>query len=373
MAGPLGGVRVLEAGGYVSGPFAGQMLADLGAEVIKVESPPEGDPFRHFGRTPTPISPMFANCNRGKRSIMPDLHDDADRASLLRLVEKADLWISNWRPGVAERLGLADDVLAGVNERLIRVYITGHGPEGPMASAPVFDTIVQATSGLTHALSKGDVFEVLPGFPVDKMTATMVVQGCLAALYARERNGRGDRVDVSMLAAAAYHDFLELFANRTFADAQPEDPRNHHALGLRPLRTADGWLVMAPVSGRAIRRACEVAGHPEWVAEVRSAEGPAQLTAALFERLQSVLPGERTEKWLERFAANDIPAARCLTMDEHLKDPQVESQEIYRQVEWDGLGEVRIVRYPARFGSYGALTATSAPPALGSDDDPLLR
>ncbi len=217
----LQGIRILEAGSYVSGPYAGQMLADLGAEVIKVESPPDGDPFRHFGRPATPISPVFANCNRGKRSVAPDLRRDEDRAALLRLVAESDVWLCNWRPGVAERLGVGDDALTAANSRLIRVYVTGHGPDGPLVSAPVFDTIVQATSGLTHAPSRDDRPVLLPGFPVDKMTATMVAQACLAALFARERSGAGDRVDVSMLAATAYNDFLELFANRTFIDDQP--------------------------------------------------------------------------------------------------------------------------------------------------------
>ncbi len=356
----------------MSGPYAGQMLADLGAEVIKVENPPDGDPFRHFGRPAAPVSPIFANCNRGKSSVSPDLRDDGARAALLRLVASADVWLSNWRPGVAERLGLGDDVLAGANGRLIRVYVTGHGRTGPMVAAPVFDTIVQATSGLTHALSQGEIPAILPGFPVDKMTATMVVQAGLAALYARERTGTGDRVDVSMLAAAAYSNFVELFANRTFVEGQPDDPRNRHATGLRPLRTADGWLVMAPVSGTTIRRACEVVGHPEWVAEMRAAGSPEQLTTAMFDRLGSVLSSSSTDEWLELFAANDIPAARCLTMDEHLAHPQVEAEQIYRQVEWDGVGAVRVVRYPAVFGAHGALVATGPPPAAGSDNGRLL-
>ena len=372
MGGPLHGVRVLDVGSYVSGPYAGQMLADLGAEVIKVESPPAGDPFRHFGRPGTPVSPIFANCNRGKASVAPNLRQPAGRAALLRLVATSDVWLCNWRPGVADRLELGDDVLASANDRLIRVYVTGYGADGPMVSSPVFDTIVQATSGLTDALSKGDRPVVLPGFPVDKITAGMVVQACLAALYARERHGQGDRVDISMLATAAYNGFVELFANRTFVDGQPDDPRNYHAIGLRPLRTADGWLVLAPVSGSAIRQACEVVGHPEWAAELRAATTQSQLTASLFDRLESVLPDASTEEWLERFGANDVPAARCLTMDEHLAHPQVESQAIYRLVEWDGLGEVRIVRYPAVFGSYGALAATEAPPAVGVDHDRLL-
>jgi CoA:oxalate CoA-transferase len=182
---PLKGIRVIEAATFVTGPYAGQMLADLGAEVTKIESPAGGDAFRRFGRPDGPYSAVFANTNRGKRSVALDLKDSAGRSELMDLVESADVWLTNWRPGVADRLGLGDDVLVGRNPRLIRVYITGYGTRGPKAAAPVFDTIVQAGSGLTHALSNDDKPALLAGFTIDKLTATMATQAVLAALLAR--------------------------------------------------------------------------------------------------------------------------------------------------------------------------------------------
>lgn len=372
MAGPLAGVRVLEAGSYVSAPYAGQMLADLGAEVIKVEQPPGGDPFRRFGQPQTRVSPVFANCNRGKKSIAPDLKSVSGLRHLLNLVTGTDVWISNWRPGVADRLGLGDDILQTTNPRLIRVYVTGHGSSGPRASDPVFDTIVQATSGLADALARGDRPELLPGFPVDKATAGMVAQAVLAALYARERHGQGDRIDISMLAAASYTGFIELFANRTFLDHEPAGPRNHHAIGLRPLPASDGWLVLAPVSGRAIRATCEVVGHPEWAPEIRGVEPPERMATELFDRLETVLPAKSTAEWLALLAEEDVPAARCLTMDEHLADAQVTEQGLYRIEPWPDYGPTRVVRYPAEFGFYGRLAATEPPPTVGRDNARLL-
>ena len=141
------------------------MLADLGAEVIKVEPPPAGDAFRHFLRPSAAVSPIFANCNRGKRSVSPNLKDADQRARLLRLVASSDVWVSNWRPGVAERLGLGDEALLAANGRLIRAYITGYGPQGPAAGDPVFDLIVQAASGVTHASSPGRPAADTSGFP----------------------------------------------------------------------------------------------------------------------------------------------------------------------------------------------------------------
>jgi CoA:oxalate CoA-transferase len=370
-AGPLDGVRVIEAGSYVSGPFAAQMLADLGAEVIKVETPPDGDPFRRFGRPSAPVSPVFANCNRGKRSVSLNLKDPDDRGRLLSLLVSGDVWLTNWRPGVAERLDLGDEVMVATNPRLIRAYLTGYGPDGPGADDPVFDTIVQAASGLTHALSQSDRPQVVAGYPVDKTTAMMAVQAVVAALFARERSGAGERVDISMLASASYVDFVELFANRTFLDGAPDDPRNHHAVSLRPLPTRDGWLAVAPVSGRAIRVACEVAGHPEWVDEIRSVADPSQVATALFDRLETVLPGRPTAQWLELLAANDVPAAQCITMDAHINNPQVRSQQIYRVGYWERFGPVRTVRYPAEFGSIGQVGPSGPPPQVGQDNSEL--
>lgn len=372
MVGPLEGIRVLEVGNYVSGPYAGQMLVDLGAEVIKVEGPPEGDLFRHFGRPPTPISPLFANCNRGKRSICLDLKQPGSVEQLLGLVATSDIWLSNWRTGVADRLGLGDDVLRSTNERLIRINVTGYGSEGPNTDKPVYDLIVQAASGLSQATARAGTPQVQPGFPVDKITGMMVAQSALAALYARSRNGRGERVDISMLAAAAYFNFVDLFANRTFVDAAPEDPLNHHALSARVLPAKDGWLAVAPVSGQAIRRACDAVGHPEWVADIRQASGQTELLMRFFELFETVLPTQTTAHWLRVFAEHDVPASLCLTMDDHLDDPQVKVQDIYRTTDWPDIGEVRTVRYPADFASFGSLGSVAPPPAVGQDNDELL-
>ena len=370
MPAPLDGVRVLEAASFVSAPFAGQMLADLGAEVIKIEAPPAGDAFRRFNRPAGPYNPMFANCNRGKRSVLADAKDEATRRELLQLVAGSDVWMTNWRPGVADRLGLGDDVLAAANPRLIRIYITGYGDAGPRSGAPVFDTIMQATSGLTDALAQGDRPTVLAGFPLDKVTATMAVQAVLAALYARERDPerRGDRIDLSMLAAAAYNNFVELFANRTFVDTQPADAHNRHAIGLRPLQAKDGWITISPVSGLAIRNMCEAVGHPEWADELRALSDQSQVAAVLFDRLETVLPAKTVDEWLELLTERDVPAARCLTMDEHLADAQVQLQDLYRVEQWDGIGAVRTVRYPARFGGERQGAAGPAP-TIGHDTD----
>jgi CoA:oxalate CoA-transferase len=365
--GPLTGVRVVDGSSFVSGPYAGQMLADLGAEVIKIE-PPRGDPFRRFGRPTTPISGLFASCNHGKRSVSLDLKAPDGRAALLELLAVSDVWLSNWRPDVAGRLQIDDDVLAAANDQLIRVYITGYGPTGPMALAPAYDTIVQAHSGLTDALATDGTPVISPGYPIDKLTATMATQAVLAALFARERNHTGgDRIDLSMLDTASYNSFADLFVNRSFVDRQPVSARNPHATALRPLRAADGWVVVAPVSGVNIKSTCEVAGHPEWVPEILGQTDETGVSHALFARLEQVFPGHPAQHWLDLLAAHDVPAARCLTMDEHLSDPQVLHGGTYQVEEWDDIGRVRTVGYPAVFGRYGRPRASGPAPRIGAD------
>ena len=150
--GPLAGVKVVETAIYMAGPYAGMMLADLGADVVKIESA-KGDPFRKYGRPKTPFSAVFANCNRSKRSVVLDLKDPAGRDALLELLADSDVFLANWRAGVAESLGLSDDVLAAANPRLVRCFVTGYGPDGPLAAEPAFDTVLQGRSALTDAIT----------------------------------------------------------------------------------------------------------------------------------------------------------------------------------------------------------------------------
>jgi crotonobetainyl-CoA:carnitine CoA-transferase CaiB-like acyl-CoA transferase len=366
--GPLAGVKVVEAATYMTGPYATLLLADLGADVVKVE-PPTGDTFRKFGRPSTYVSPPFASMNRGKRSVVLDLKDPADKAKLFALLADADVFLSNWRAGVADSLGLTDDALEAVNPRLIRVLVTGFGLDGPASGEPAFDTAVQARSGLMDALSPSGVPVILPGYPVDKLTALVATQAVLAALYQRERTGTGERIDLAMLDVAAALDFPDLFPNRVFVDHQPDDPHNQHLFTLRPLPASDGYVVIAPAASRHMRAAFEAVGHPEWADEVLAIPGQAALIDAFFDRIVSVTPSDTVEHWLARFRAHDVACAPCTTMDEHLVDPQIEHNDVYRTAQWDDAGTARYVRYPAVFKSWGHLVDDRPPPRLGADTD----
>lgn len=368
---PLAGVRVIELAQYVTGPYAAMMLADLGADVIKVEGP-TGDPFRRFGRPSTEYSTVFANANRGKRSLVLDLKAPEDAATLLRMLASTDVMVCNWRPGVADRLGLGDAALSRANQRLIRIYISGYGQQGPLAEEPAFDLVVQARSGMTRAISRSDEPVLLPGYPLDKLTAVMAVQAVLAALIDRDRCGLGDRIDLAMLDAAGYFNFLDLFSNRVLVDFEPQEARNLHAMAVRPVRASDGWLAIAPVSAGAIRGACRAVGHPDWSDDVLAIPDQVALVTELLGRIETVTRAEPVAVWLERFRHEDVPVSPCLSIDDHLADAQVAHNQLYRVSEWPDIGRVRSARYPAVFASRRAPDGLDAAPALGADTEQLL-
>jgi crotonobetainyl-CoA:carnitine CoA-transferase CaiB-like acyl-CoA transferase len=353
---PLDGIVVVETAEYLSGPIAGMMLADLGAEVIKVE-PPKGDTYRHFRGAK--LSPNFLACNRGKRSVRLDLKSSEGKDALLELVDGADVFLTNWRPDVGERLGLGDAVLAERNPNLVRLWITGWGTDGPRADMPAFDAVAQAQSGLIDASSRDGVLELVPGYPIDKATGMFAVQAILAALLARTRTGAGERIDLAMLDAISYASFPDLMTERVVVDNEPEDPHSPSATLVRAFPASDGSFVIAPVSGKQIKGACVAVGHPEWAEQVFA--DPQKTMAVLQELLTPLTEKEPRDVWLERFSANDVPVGVCLTIDEHLADEQVLHNDIYAIEDWPGVGRVRTVRYPARGASWGRLSSGPAP------------
>lgn len=356
MTRPLEGITVVEAANYVSGPYAGMQLADLGADVVKVE-PPTGDPYRRFGGAR--LSAHWVSTNRGKRNVVADLKTPQGVQTLLDLVDGADVFLSNWRPDVADRLGVGDDVLVSRNPRLIRCWVSGWGPTGPSSDLPAFDVVMQGRGAMIDAASRDGVLEVLPGYPVDKATAMFAVQSILAALFARERGAGGERIDVAMLDATAYFDFPDLFTSRVFVDAEPPDAHSLTATAVRAVPASDGAIVIAAVTGSQIKGACRAVGHEEWIEEVFSSTSGGM--GRMFDLFASVTPGETVAHWLERFAAEDVPAAPCLGIDDHLADPQVRHNQLYTVADVPGVGRVRTVRYPAVGASWGKLP-TGVPP-----------
>jgi crotonobetainyl-CoA:carnitine CoA-transferase CaiB-like acyl-CoA transferase len=366
----LDGVRVVDASSYLTGPWAAMMLADLGADVIKVE-PPRGDPFRRFGRRHNGLGISFANANRNKRSVAVDLRDPAGRSTFDRLVAEADVLITNWRPETTRAIGL-DDGLVEANPRLVWIRISGFGPEGPQADAPAFDSVIQARTGLAWVEGDGMAPSLVRSWVCDKATAMFAAQMAMAGLLRRGRTGRGGVTDLPMLDAMAYFNFPEMMVERTLledadndGDAEGEadgNALNRHIAANRPIATSDGWILVSPVVGRHIAGALRALGQEDRKPDLLAITEPTALTAAFCEIAEEATKTKSTAHWLGVLRDHGVPAAPVLDIDGHLSDEQVAHNRVYRSLDHPVLGPVRAPHHP------GAPTGEIRPsPSLGED------
>lgn len=341
---PLHGVTVVEAASYVAGPFASFMLAQLGADVIKVE-PPGGDPLRRFGVTRGDVSALWVNLNQGKHLLRLDLKSEKGHRDMLEQLRTADVFLHNWRPGKAASLKLDTSHLSAHNPALITVAITGFGESGPKATSPVFDLLLQAASGLAVSESTSEGPRSLRSLIADKTTAAFAVQAILAALISRAATGKGTHIDLAMLDVMAYYDFPDLCQDRTFLSPDAKVNLERGRSGL--LHTSDGYVAVAPSSGRQISGALATVGHSEWKDDLKRTSSPVALSDLLYERLESVTISRPTAEWEKSFLAHDVPATGVMSIDQHLTDKQTVHNELYDEVE-SLAGPLRRVRYPAR-------------------------
>ncbi|WP_263144932.1 CoA transferase [Pseudomonas sp. RIT-PI-AD] len=358
---PLDGIVVVETSSFLTGPFASLMLADLGAEVIKVE-PPGGDGFRKFGHARGGFGASWTNANRSKRSIVIDLKTPEGVARIKRLLARADILVENWRPRVAASLGLGQEVLSALNPRLIRLSITGFGDTGPLAAAPAFDSLIQGRTGIVNAEGRNGSPAVTPFNMVDKVTGAFGAQAVLAALYARERNGRGSHVKLPMLDVMGYFNFPDMFQHRTFdGDTSGWKPPQSQVL-----QTADGHVVISPANGAQMSKTLNAIERPEWKDDFKKMPDPVLMAEEFFRRVGEVVAQKTSAFWLQRFAELDVPAAPVFDFDQFLDDPQVANNRIFNQV-MSPVGPIRAAKYPAEFDGRQMLPR-SGPPAIGEHD-----
>jgi len=340
----LDGITVLEFANYVSGPYAGMMLSDLGAEVIKIESPDGGDPFRGWGAAD--YSATFGSVNRNKKSVVLDLKSPDGAEAARALAAAADVLIENFRVGTMDRLGLGYDALRAGNPRLIYASITGFGPSGPYAERAGYDTVGQAMSGLLSVLT--DLSRPQPmGISLsDHLTGMMAAYGILGALMAREKTGRGQRVDTSLLAATVA--FLGENAARFFETGKrPSRATRTHSAQVYAFVDADGkgFVVHLSSPTKFWQGLTRVAGHPEWQEDPRfKAKRDRQQNYDVLHGLLAEIFGTRErEHWLEVLREHDVPSAPIYTLDEVFGDPQVQHLGLKREVPHPKLGHVSLV------------------------------
>ena len=369
MNGVLQGLRVIEQGTFITGPACGMLLGDLGADVIKVEVPVTGDPFRAF--KDGLYSPHFQTYNRNKRSIALDTKRAEDRAVLDALIGDADVYIQNFRPGVADKLGAGEQRLRGINPKLIYCSISGFGATGPAASRPAYDTVAQAASGFLGLLVNPENPRVVGPAIADALTGFYAAYGVLGALFERSRTGAGRTVEVSMLEAMAHFN-LDAFTHY-FQAGEVMGPYSRPSVSQSyVLQCGDGqWIALHMSSPEKFWSGLATAiEQPDLFDDPRFATREARIDnqEALIELLGERFKHRTREAWCQRLQQEDVPHAPMYDTSEALQDPQALHLQLTAQAEHPVMGLFRTVRSPVSFDGRRALDVRP-PPTLGEHSE----
>ena len=358
---PLAGVRVLDLTAVIMGPTCTQILADHGADVVKIE-PPEGDIMRHAGAKSEPgMGSMFVHVNRGKRSVVVDLKDEGQRAALLGLVGDYDVFIHNMRPEAAARLGLDYDCISARHPAVVYVELSGYGLDGPYAARPAFDDVIQAESGLAALLGHASDGEprYLPALIADRLTGVTAAHHVLSALYRQQRTGKGCRINVAMFETMASFVLSDHLGGRSFEPSA--GPLGYNRLlspHRRPYQTRDGHVAVIVYNDKHWRSFFRVVGRPEILENddrFATAAGRAENYDFIYSYISAIFAERDTAEWLRLLVEADIPCAPVNDLDDLIDDPHLAAVGFFRIVE-DERGALYRLMPP--LGS----SAASAPP-----------
>ncbi|MCU5783137.1 CoA-transferase [Alcanivorax balearicus MACL04] len=371
----LKGIRVLDLSTVVLGPFASQLLADLGADVIKVEAP-EGDifraaaPARHTG-----MGAGFLNLNRNKRSLVIDLKTTEGQATLHKLIKGSDVLLHNVRPAAAQKLGIDDTTVRSLNPRLVYCAAVGFGGDGPYADDPAYDDIMQAISGLAslnHTPDSPPAFA--PTVLADKVAGLYATIGIAAALLHRERTGQGGSVEAPMFESLVSFLLAEHLSGHVFQP--PLGSLRYDRLMTpyrRPYRTADGYLAVLPYTSRHWQRFLGLVGrhdlaNADWVLDPSRRS---ERIGELYQVAAECMPAQTTAYWLAALKEQDIPCGPVNTLEDLLDDPHLQAVDFFQEIDHPSEGKLLGTRHPLRF--IGAVTHPDRPaPRLGEDSQSVL-
>jgi crotonobetainyl-CoA:carnitine CoA-transferase CaiB-like acyl-CoA transferase len=374
MSGPLNGIKVVDCSAYITGPFAAMVLGDQGAEVVKIEPLGIGDIMRHLGTARGGISALFAGCNRSKRSLALNLRDERGREVLCKLVADADVFIQNFRPGVAERLGIGEVALRNVCPNLIYVSISAFGREGPWSNKPAFDHVLQAASGFAAVQADRETKEprFVQNAVVDKLTALTAAQAITAALLHRERMGEGQHVELSMLDSALHFLWPDgMDRNTLLEDDVALRPPISDAYRMTEVR--DGHVAVAAITQAQVHGVMRAVGRPEFIQDERFSTVNA-LIAHLDEFARETAEAGAEMSVAESVAnleREDVPCAPVLSPEQVVEHPQVKASETIEEVTHPVMGRMLRPRPPARFSESPAEVSRHAP-SLGEHGDEVL-
>ena len=361
--GPLTGLKVLDLTGMVSGPVAAMMLADQGAEVIKVE-PVNGELVRHMAAPHNGVNPVFFSCNRGKKSIALDLKSEEGKKILLKLASEADIFMQNFRPGAIERMGFGEDVIRKLNEKIIYVSISGFGNRGPYANSRVYDPVIQALSGATdiqadRETGKPKMFRIIIA---DKVTALTTAQAISSALYAREKHGTAQHIELSMLDCMISFFWPEGMAGIVYAENEIDVRKLQGSQDLI-YQAEDKYITAGAVSDAEWKGMCKALKREDLIDDERFATPAGRVANA---QIRKEITGEEISKWksseiLKRLQEEGVPSAPLLDRMELLDNDQILANESILRVNIDGFGEVSQARPAARFSKTPSELSRPAP------------
>jgi crotonobetainyl-CoA:carnitine CoA-transferase CaiB-like acyl-CoA transferase len=376
MAGPLSGVRIVDVSEVISGPLSTMILADQGAEIVKIEPPRYGEESRQLANYREGMAGLYANCNHGKRSIGIDLKSKRGLELAHEMIRSADVFVQNWRPGAAERLGLGEPALRALNPKIIYASITGYGDDGPYAQRRGYDPIFQCLTGYVASQVNPEipVPDLVRNAVVDKATSYCLAQAITAALFAREKGAGGQLVKVAMLDAGLAFFWPDGMLRHTLVG----DGVEHYVIPgerYQPMSTADGQLVVWAGTAEQMRASLIVVGEEEL------ANSPGQRGKPMLEEANQLARAEAVNAGFARLSTaeayrlcveHQIPAAPVLSHDEVLLDPQIVHNGCVVEAEHPVYGRYRRVAPPAKF-SRTVLEPTSAPALYGEQGDEILE
>ncbi|MFZ3361670.1 MAG: CoA transferase [Xanthobacteraceae bacterium] len=376
MTGPLTGIRILDLTSVVAGPLATQTLADMGADVVKIESP-DGDTTRYTGPARSPdMAALFMGLNRGKRSLVLDLKQTAAADALWRLIARADVFMHSMRPQAIERLGFAHHFVCARQPRVVYAAIHGYRSGGPYAGQPAYDDVIQGQSGVAALMSEiaGEP-RYAPTILADKTTASALVGAVSAALYAREKTGRGQFVEVPMFETMVSFVLAEHLFGHCFEP--PVGKLGYtRVMGAwrRPYKTKDGYLCMMAYTERHWRKFWAMVGQPEVCDDPRfnSIAARSHNVVALYELAGACLADKTTDAWLALLRELEIPAARMASLDALIDDPQLDASDFFKAATHPSEGEIRFTDMPVRFGD-NRQSSERLQPRLGEHSLEVLR
>lgn len=376
MSGPLEGVRIIEMTSVVLGPWACQILGDLGADVIKVE-PPFGDSNRQLGPGRNKgMCALFITCNRNKRSVVLDLKQESGKAALLKLAETADVVVHNLRPPAIKRLGLEYDEVRQVNPQIIYCATYGYRADGPYSDKSAYDDSIQSASGIAMLKARaGADPSYLPVIVADKTTAMAVVYSITSALYHRERTGVGQQIEVPMFETMVNYVMAEHLYGGAF---EPAEGDMGYARLLspdrRPYRTKDGYIAILPYLNKHWEIFCAAAGRPELIEDERFANLASRLKNIdeVYREVSVMVATKTTKEWLDILTPTPVPCMIVNTLEDLLDDPHLVATGFWKEYDHPTEGRIRLPDVPTRFSETPG-SVRQLPPRLGEHSVEVLK